>query len=134
MTAVEVAIEGFTKRRILIYFVRQALRAQSTLSVRGSSRRIMCMRFRPANTRVIKRRVDRLVRHLCRPPSNQDEQQNPSRKKVLTRLAILECQFQGQLDRSWTADLIERTEASAANISVGEAGAEHLRTHTEFGI
>ncbi len=90
MTAVEVAIEGFTKRRILIYFVRQALRAQSTLSVRGSSRRIMCMRFRPANTRVIKRRVDRLVRHLCRPPSNQDEQQNPSRKKVLTRLPILE--------------------------------------------
>jgi len=89
VTAVEVAIEGFTKRRILIYFVRQACRAQSTLSVRGSSRRIMCMRFRPANTRVIKRRVDRLVRHLCRRVSTKGKQQNLSRRKWLTWLPIL---------------------------------------------
>jgi hypothetical protein len=45
-----VAVEGLTKRRILISFVRQALRAQSAFSVRGSSRRITSMRFRPANT------------------------------------------------------------------------------------
>jgi hypothetical protein len=59
-----VAVEGLTKRRILISFVRQALRAQSAFSVRGSSRRITSMRFRPANTRVINRRDDRLDRHL----------------------------------------------------------------------
>jgi hypothetical protein len=59
-----VAVEGLTKRRILISFVRQALRAQSASSVRGSSRRITSMRFRPANTRVINRRDDRLDRHL----------------------------------------------------------------------
>ena len=60
------AIKGFTKRRILIYFVPQARRAQSALSVRDNSRRIMSIRFRPANTRVIKRREDRLVRHVLK--------------------------------------------------------------------
>jgi hypothetical protein len=38
---------------------------KSANSVRGSSRRMMCMRFRPANTRVINRRDERLDRHLC---------------------------------------------------------------------
>jgi len=62
-TAVRMAVEGLTKRRTLIPFVRQALRAQPALSVRGSSRRITSMRFRPANTRVINRRDDRFDRH-----------------------------------------------------------------------
>ena len=43
--------------------MRQALEAQPAFLVRGSSRRIMSMRFRPANIRVINRRVDRLGRH-----------------------------------------------------------------------
>lgn len=59
-----VAVEGLTKRRTLICFVRQALAAQPAFSVRGSSRRITSMRFRPANTRVINRRDDILDRHL----------------------------------------------------------------------
>jgi hypothetical protein len=37
--------------------VRHGLRPQPAYSVRGSSRRIMTMRFRPANIRVINRRV-----------------------------------------------------------------------------
>jgi hypothetical protein len=59
-----VAVERNTERRALVSFMRQALWAQPALLVRGSSRRITSMRFRPANTRVINRRDDRLDRHL----------------------------------------------------------------------
>ena len=41
------------------------LRAEPALLVRGSSRRITIMRFRPANIRVINRRDGRLDRHPC---------------------------------------------------------------------
>src|SRR6516164_5134093 len=44
-----------TERRTLLCFVRYGL-AQFAFSVRGSSRRIMTMRFRPADIRVINRR------------------------------------------------------------------------------
>ena len=55
--------EVFPIRRTLERFMRQALEAQPAFLVRGSSRRIMSMRFRPANIRLINRRVDRLGRH-----------------------------------------------------------------------
>lgn len=70
--AVEVAIEGDMTRRTLVPFVQRVATFKTNLadtksanSVRGSSRRMMCMRFRPANTRVINRRDERLDRHLC---------------------------------------------------------------------
>ena len=45
-------------------FYAVGLRAQSALIVRGSSRRITIMRFRPANIRVINRRENYLDRDL----------------------------------------------------------------------
>jgi hypothetical protein len=41
------------------------LRAEPALLVRGSSRRITIMRYRPANIRVINRRNSRLDCHRC---------------------------------------------------------------------
>ena len=61
----EAAAEGSARRRTLLFFMRQALRAQLAFLVRGSSRRIMTMRIpKPANIRVINRRDDRLGRSL----------------------------------------------------------------------
>jgi len=51
-----VAADGHTKRRILVRSMRYGLWAQPALLVRGSSRRIMTLRFRPAYIRVINRR------------------------------------------------------------------------------
>ena len=48
---------GPTKRRTLLTFYAERSPAQPAPLVRGSSRRIMSMRFRPANIRVINRRV-----------------------------------------------------------------------------
>src|SRR5579863_4483698 len=53
------AAESNTERRVLVTSMRQALWAQPALLVRGSSRRITIMRFRPANIRVINRRDSR---------------------------------------------------------------------------
>jgi hypothetical protein len=50
------AADGHTKRRILVRSMRYGLRVQPALLVRGSSRRIMTLRFRPAYIRVINRR------------------------------------------------------------------------------
>jgi hypothetical protein len=50
-----------TARRILLRFVRYGFTTQPAFSVRGSSRRIMTMRFRPADIRVINRRKMPLV-------------------------------------------------------------------------
>ncbi len=60
--------------------------------VRGSSRRIMSMRFRPANIRMIKRRADSLDRYLCCCLFTKHEQNilARQRKKLLTRLPISE--------------------------------------------
>jgi hypothetical protein len=43
--------DGHTKRRILLCSMRYGLRTQSAPLVRGSSRRIMTLRFRPAYIR-----------------------------------------------------------------------------------
>jgi hypothetical protein len=87
--AVPVAVEAFSIRRTLRCFMRQALRAQSALLVRGSSRRIMSMRFRPANIRVINRRVDRLGRHSrCFPLAREKHSRAAPQNCNLTRSAI----------------------------------------------
>ena len=74
--AIEVAVEGATKRRTLVPFMQCVSNESDTNSggtkpahlVRGSSRRMMNMRSRPSNIRVINRRDDRLDRHLCCSP------------------------------------------------------------------
>jgi hypothetical protein len=65
-----VAGRGRTERRILLSFVRYRVTTQPASSVRGSSRRIMTMRFRPADIRVINRRICLLPCCLLgRPPA-----------------------------------------------------------------
>src|SRR5579872_6295653 len=49
--------EGPTKRRTLLCSMRNGFRTPPAHSVRGSSRRIMSLRFRPAYIRVINRRA-----------------------------------------------------------------------------
>jgi hypothetical protein len=58
--AEQATVETHTERRILL----RSMRSQSALLVRGSSRRIMTVRFRPAYIRVINRRYQRLNCHL----------------------------------------------------------------------
>jgi len=86
------AADGHTKRRILVRSMRYGLRTQPALLVRGSSRRIMTLRFRPAYIRVINRRYLSTAAtcsafqnktgwiFLCRGRSSPEEQpiQNPS--------------------------------------------------------
>src|SRR6516162_9419768 len=99
-TAVQLADEVQTKRIALIPFVRQALRAQPALSVRGSSRRITSMRFRPANTRVINRRDDRFDRHSRCFPLAEGKQRCKIRPPALliSGHSILEVELQGELN------------------------------------
>jgi hypothetical protein len=52
--AVRVIGREDTERRILRSFMRYGLRTQPASLVRGSSRRITIVRFRPADIRVIK--------------------------------------------------------------------------------
>ena len=56
-------VARLAERRILQSFVRYGRTAQFAPSVRGSSRRIMTMRFRPADIRVINRRIRLWSRH-----------------------------------------------------------------------
>lgn len=56
-TAAPMIAEGPRKGEPSSCFMRYGLRPQPARLVRGSSRRIMTMRFRPANIRVINRRV-----------------------------------------------------------------------------
>ncbi len=56
MKAEQMAADGHTKRRMLVRSMRYGFRAQPALLVRGSSRRIMTLQFRPAYIRVINRR------------------------------------------------------------------------------
>ena len=53
-------------------------RARPALLVRGSSRRITIMRFRPANIRVINRRDSRLDHHRCCVLTNAHDEQDCS--------------------------------------------------------
>jgi hypothetical protein len=59
--AAQVTERENTARRILLRSVRYGLQTQPAFSVRGSSRRIMTMRFRPADIRLINRRKLPLV-------------------------------------------------------------------------
>jgi hypothetical protein len=60
---------GRTERRILQRFMRYGSIAQPASLVRGSSRRITIVRFRPADIRVINRRICPLSCYLlCRQP------------------------------------------------------------------
>jgi len=56
-TAEPMAAQGPRKGEPSSRSMRYGIRTQPTRLVRGSSRRIMTMRFRPANSRVINRRV-----------------------------------------------------------------------------
>jgi hypothetical protein len=86
------AAESSTERRILVRSMRQALWAQPALLVRGSSRRITIMRFRPANIRVINRRDDRLGRRPHCFPLAREEQRKPTPRMYLTGSSISERQ------------------------------------------
>jgi hypothetical protein len=77
------AVESNTERRVLVRSMRRALWARPALLVRGSSRRITIMRFRPANIRVINRRDDRLGRRPHCFPLAREEQRKPKTANVL---------------------------------------------------
>src|SRR3954470_22217313 len=57
LAAAPVAGEGLTARRTLLTFMRYGLAPELASLVRGSSRRITIVRFRPADIRVINRRT-----------------------------------------------------------------------------
>jgi hypothetical protein len=59
-----------TERRTLQRSMWYGFSAQSAFLVRGSSRRIMTVRFRPADIRVINRRIGLLSCHLLCPFSS----------------------------------------------------------------
>ena len=62
-----------TERRILQPFMRYGFSPEPASLVRGSSRRITIVRFRPADIRVINRRICLLSCHLLRrPPARPD--------------------------------------------------------------
>lgn len=61
-TTEPVAAQGTREGEPSQRFMRNGLRPQPAFLVRGSSRRIMTMRFRPANIRVINRRVSSSLR------------------------------------------------------------------------
>jgi hypothetical protein len=74
--------------------MRQALSAQAAPFVRGSSRRITIMRFRPANIGVINRRDDRLGRRPHCFPLAREEQRKPKPRIYLTGSSISENRVQ----------------------------------------
>jgi hypothetical protein len=78
-----------TERRILLRFVRYGFSAQPASSVRGSSRRILTMRFRPADIRVINRRKLPLVLSPARARKDQPNprKETPTVKTTLDKVA-----------------------------------------------
>jgi len=78
---VQVAGRGRTERTILLRFVRYGVPTQPASSVRGSSRRIMTMRFRTADIRVINRRICLLPCYPLCPPSGA-AQKNTARHSL----------------------------------------------------
>src|SRR5215470_16412557 len=55
-----------------------------------------------------------------------------ARKRRLTsRILSLELEFEGKLNGSWSADLIQRTESAAADATRAEARGERARRLTE---
>src|ERR1051325_2329482 len=91
---------------------------EPALLVRGSSRRIMSMRFRPANIRMIDRRANRLDRYLCCRLFTEHKQnlRAPQRKKLLTRFPKQKKNLEPNRPGRCPADLIKRIEPSASNI------------------
>ncbi len=73
-------VERYTERRILESYYAVGLRTEPTSLVRGSSRRITIMRFRPANIRVINRRENHLDHDSTLPPKEGKEER---RKQLL---------------------------------------------------
>lgn len=73
-------VDGQTKRRILLTSMRYDLRVQSAPLVRGSSRRIMTLRFRPAYIRVINRRDSSTT--VISPVFLKAKRANSTRKRV----------------------------------------------------
>ena len=73
--------DGHTKRRILLCSMRYSLQAQSARLVRGSSRRIMTLRFRPAYIRVINRRY-RSTAVICSAFLNENAGFTPQSKET----------------------------------------------------
>ena|SRR5215470_5646551 len=77
--AEQVTGRGGTERRILLSSMRSGLRTQPAPLVRGSSRRITIVRFRPADIRVINRRIclspchPHRILHLLAPISSGGE-------------------------------------------------------------
>jgi hypothetical protein len=76
---VRMAVESNTERRVLVSSMRRALWARPALLVRGSSRRITIMRFRPANIRVINRRDSRLGHLRCCVLTNIESEEKKER-------------------------------------------------------
>jgi hypothetical protein len=73
-------VGGHTKRRILLSSMRYDLRVQSAPLVRGSSRRIMTLRFRPAYIRLINRRDSSTT--VISPAFPKTKRANSTRKRV----------------------------------------------------
>ena len=67
------------------------LRTEPALLVRGSSRRITIMRFRPTNIRVINRRNSRLDRHLRYLLRKGRKKTEKKQKKVLDEVIPYQC-------------------------------------------
>ncbi len=82
---------------------------EPAFSVRGSSRRMMSMRIsKPANTRLINRRDDPLDYHLCCwPIEGQQHNKTSPRRRLLTKVPILELQLQTELQGARRAHRIK---------------------------
>lgn len=78
--------------------VRNGFRTQPAYSVRGSSRRIMTLRFRPANIRVINRRVCPWAA-IGPAVQNRESRKHEWRKRISPRLHRLS-QAEGQGERN----------------------------------
>jgi hypothetical protein len=64
------------------------LRARPALLVRGSSRRITILRFRPANIRVINRRDSRLGHHRCGVFASAEQKEDKERADDTNALSL----------------------------------------------
>jgi hypothetical protein len=108
---------------------------EPAILVRGSSRRMMSMRFRPANIRLINRRADRLDRHLCCLPlirirgKPKPKAPAPSSGVSLTMFPISEQQLETELQvarRKGTASLTEKQIVQIIVVD-GSQSAPHLK-------
>jgi hypothetical protein len=111
-------VEGYTERRILEKFYAVGLRTEPALIVRGSSRRITIMRFRPANIRVINRRENYLnhdLRCLLR----------AKRKK---QLLVVDGSFQFAVSLTfWAVERTSEKEPREATFPYSKCGPELFR-------